>query len=684
MSASLHGVARVLPVLRRVLVACALIWIITVLTVFARRFGYPLELEWMEGGVLHQALRVTRGEALYPPPGPDFIPFLYTPLYPIVLAGLGSVFGIGFWLARAVSILATIAAGGALAYAVLGEGKPRAHALIGVGLFAGGWVFSYRWLDLARPDALYLALVAWGIAVLRRSRGSHRRALLAGLLVALAFWTKQTAASFVIASGLAAVFVAPRQLPSYVAIIALVDGGGLLVGNAMTDGLLWTYIYELHQAHAFNQERFTTKTWSMFAHAAPWLVLLVLGLSARLIHRRARPTAAGEAKWTGLAYWASIAAAAMLVSALGYATQWAEPNAFVPGVFFGALLIAVALPVGGVAEVVALTLVAAQLLFAYLVEPHFQPVQKDGLAGLSRSYRWRDVTVAIPSERQRKQAAAFRERLLATSGDVLALNRPWWSVLAGGEGHVGSMGLTDVPPATRAEIQAEIRRRVRDRDYAEIWFEGEPPVWLRRELSRGYRVQRRLQGKERVRPMSGWMSVAGTIGPYRRDQVLLVPRGERPRSPNVEVIADFEGGKLDGFSTNGRAFGGRPVRGRAGKLPMAGPYGGEYLLSSAGGAGRLLDTGEVLSGLIDLPERGALVMLLGSTGRRRGLLVEIVSSDESQRAKLTIPRGRHRLSTVRWPITPQWAGLQVRLRLEDASPEGALYLDDLWLDPKND
>jgi len=82
-------------------------WIFAALArVFLLRLGYPLDLEWMEGGTLAHALRLARGEALYAPPSVDFVSFLYTPLYPAVLCALSKVFGLSYALGRAVSILA--------------------------------------------------------------------------------------------------------------------------------------------------------------------------------------------------------------------------------------------------------------------------------------------------------------------------------------------------------------------------------------------------------------------------------------------------------------------------------------------------------------------------------------------------------------------------------------------------
>ncbi|MCA9694906.1 MAG: DUF2029 domain-containing protein [Myxococcales bacterium] len=444
------------------------------------------------------------------------------------------MFPLGLALGRVVSVAAFAAACAGAWWIVGREGKPRAHQLAAVGLMCAGFVFTYRFYDVARADTLMLALIVWGLGLWRHADARPGRAALAGLLLALAFWTKQTAALFILAAGVAGlylVFRAARRrrallaLATLVLVIAAIDGGGALVGARATGGWLWTYIYELHQTHAFNHERFTEKSWGMLLHAAPLVVALLalrggaaLTSVARAARARRWPVAAD-----GAVFWGIIAAAALLASALGYSTQWAEANAFMPAVWFGAVFVAVLLPVGR-GEPLALALVGLQLGFSLLVEPRYQPIQRDGArAGLSESYAWQDPWRTIPTPAQRRRAASLRAELSA-GPPVFALHHPMWPLLAGGDGHVGAMGIHDVPPEHRARVEAAVREQLDRVAYPVLWFEGPPPAWLRGVVRRRYRLERRVRGDDRVRPMTGFMSDAGMVTPYRREQLRYVPR----------------------------------------------------------------------------------------------------------------------------------------------------------------
>ncbi|PRQ08636.1 glycosyltransferase 87 family protein [Enhygromyxa salina] len=701
MSADAAAATRPVVWMRRVVTGLSLVWVLVIAIVFACRIGFPLELEWMEGGSLQQAWRVQHGLPVYGPPSPDFVPFLYTPLYPALVALLGVVFPLGYVLARAVSICAVIATGVALWRLCRIEAKPSAHGWLAIGLFLSGYVFCFRWLDIARGDALFLALLLWGLVLLRESEGSLERAALAGVLVALAFWTKQTAAVFVVISGVAGLLIAPRQLWAYAGTIALIDGGGVLLGQWLTDGWLWTWIYEMHQGHAFNDERFWSKTWGMFLHAEPFaagLCAVLLGLGVSVVIRRAmrlgRDALGLRTLWQGLRasrgtiYWGAMAAGGLLVSALGYSTQFAEPNAFIPGVCLCAAFLAVALPHANAeraewakwAELVGLTLVALQLGFALAVEPMYQPIQTNGVrVGLRHSYAWQDPWRTIPTGRQRANARGLRTTIEAMDGaSLLALHRPWWPIMAGGAGHVGAMGITDVTAEQRTQLQQAIRDRVASGQIQAVWIDGSVPGWLTRELS-GWTVHERRWGGQRVRPLSGWMSEAGMVTAWRGEQLLLAPPRPREVPEGVEVIADFEDGTLDGFEqVSGTAFGHGSVRSFSRKLPPLGPHGGTRLLSSAASRKLLEARGELRSPPFVLPEGGAVELSLGTTGRRKRLAAKLVS-DDGRSVSLKLPKTRLDLRPVRWVVPSEWAGVQVRLHVVDDDPKAALLVDDLWV-----
>ncbi|MEO8704396.1 MAG: hypothetical protein ABI867_30355, partial [Kofleriaceae bacterium] len=139
------------------------------------RYNYPYDLEWMEGGMLHHAQRIRDGSGIYVPPSVDFIPYLYTPLYPSLLALFGGAFGVSYTVGRAISILSLIgiAATAALQIPSRRHEHPRrgpawTGVVLGLGLFAAAYPISDGWFDLVRADTLFLLLVSTGIGALPR------------------------------------------------------------------------------------------------------------------------------------------------------------------------------------------------------------------------------------------------------------------------------------------------------------------------------------------------------------------------------------------------------------------------------------------------------------------------------------------------------------------------------------
>jgi cell shape-determining protein MreD len=184
---------RSLPWLPALLVGAVLATLIG--ATMATRLPYPYDLEWMEGAIVAHAWRLQRGLPLYPEPGPDWIPFVYPPGYPALLALAGESLGIP--VGRAVSLVGTALGLLAIAWTV-GRHAVGPHRIIAGVLaalvFLGTWVDVGAFHDLARPDALAVGLLLAAMALgFERGLGP---AALAGVLLAAAYLVKHPMAAF--------------------------------------------------------------------------------------------------------------------------------------------------------------------------------------------------------------------------------------------------------------------------------------------------------------------------------------------------------------------------------------------------------------------------------------------------------------------------------------------------------
>jgi len=232
-------------------------WFVTCFAwLMAKRIGYPYDLEWMEGGQLAHSLRILNHQPIYGPPSVDFIPYLYTPFYPILLAAISKITGLGYVLGRIVSLLSFLTA------TIMGyvfarrEGGDRATAACAMVIPVAAYVPTGQWYELARPDSLYLALVAVAVMVGWWKRHSHIGGVVTALLLVTAFFTKQTASPFMIALGIA---FSGRQLAyreiTFAVTLALTGLPLLYWANHSSQGWFWTYVFQLHQSHEFYRAR---------------------------------------------------------------------------------------------------------------------------------------------------------------------------------------------------------------------------------------------------------------------------------------------------------------------------------------------------------------------------------------------------------------------------------------------
>lgn len=208
------------------------------------RMGYPFELEWMEGGSLGQVSWIASGHKLYGPPSLEFTPWVYPPLYFYLAAAVSSVLDGGLFPLRLLSFVCSLGSIALIFAMVRGEtGSARAAALSG-GLFAATYQLGGAWFDLARSDSLFLVLLLAAFYVLRWG-GSSRAAVTAGVLLALSFFSKQTALVAALPLALYCTMVDWRRGFWFAATAAIVIAGGTLILDRWQDGWFSYYVFVL-------------------------------------------------------------------------------------------------------------------------------------------------------------------------------------------------------------------------------------------------------------------------------------------------------------------------------------------------------------------------------------------------------------------------------------------------------
>jgi hypothetical protein len=154
---------------------------------------FPYTLNYGEGPLLDQTMRLTRGDPLYPHDltQPPHTITNYPPLYIMAQAPFAAQHGAAFWYGRAISFGATIAAALCLALLVLTLTRDLVGAMAaGLAFIAVPYIFA--WSALTRIDALALACSIAGLALIVRWHDRTWGVLGGIALLTAAVYTRQT------------------------------------------------------------------------------------------------------------------------------------------------------------------------------------------------------------------------------------------------------------------------------------------------------------------------------------------------------------------------------------------------------------------------------------------------------------------------------------------------------------
>ncbi len=237
-------ISNISRVLKKSLPLFSIFFIITYLFVVFSRINYPFNLEWVEGLAVDHIKMILDGGRMYVPPSLEFIPFNYTPLYFYVSAFLSKITGVSFLPVRLLSFFSSLGCFYVIFLIVNKETERPFYGFVSAGLFAATFAASGSWFDLARPDSFYLFLILASAYYVKFGR-SVTASFAAGILISLAFLTKQSA--IVIAAPLALyyVFVNWRHAVVFSFTAFAVIGGSILLIDHLHDGWFSYYIFEL-------------------------------------------------------------------------------------------------------------------------------------------------------------------------------------------------------------------------------------------------------------------------------------------------------------------------------------------------------------------------------------------------------------------------------------------------------
>jgi hypothetical protein len=575
-----------------------------------------------------------------------------------------------YLIGRLISIagLAGIAGAAAVSFAGARQRHPgvAAGAVLALGLFAMYYPYVEGWYDLVRADTFFLFMVTAGIAGLplwaRSDRGlvGHGKVAAGAVLMALAFFCKQTGIFYVAFGGLIVVIVNWRRTPIYVAMAGVIGLGGCWLLNLATHGWFWTYVSEIHRAHDFNMDRFYLSFRNILWHApAPTIVIsatwLLVGWTA--IRRGGIPAPAQP-----FVLWSFAFALSTVVGAIGWGTEFAHFNAYIPAFLHGSLAAGAAVP----AVIACVRLLCGERRHAELLATLCALLAAVPLAVTCAVRRWQPARF-VPSAADVAAGDRLIDRLRKIDGDVWMPSHPWYLHLAGKTPHVHRMGIKDVTTRQTRTIEG-LDDKLRTHGFTAIVLDNRDLQTELPALRQYYRPALMLPDNQRPRVYTGASVVPDSI---------WIPAIPATPPSNAKVVFDFEAASwAPGWSTTGTgtAWGPGPVtESLPGQELVLGATGQRFATSMNGGDAA---TGRVTSPAFTL-DGARLAIRLGGGEDAARLRVELWV-DDAIAGTASVPKTGDSLRSVVIEIGAL-RGKRATLVLVDDSPDGHLNVDDVWL-----
>lgn len=605
--------------------------------IFLGRVRYPWDVEWLESSVLYQAYRVMSGLPTYAPPKDGYLPVMHPFGYPWLLGMLGKVVGLGYPMARALSLGCFIAAAALVVRALVRhqEGRLEGWALgaFAVGAAAAGVPLFEGFYDLVREDMLAMLLSVLAAALVDGPpKMSRRRIAVVALAITGVVYTRLPYVFFP-AWVVAFVLARHRRTGVELAITAAAFCGVVLVGLLFTSkGWYWLYTVSLVQEHRVVSERFL-RALEAVIRFAPFLAAIPPSMIALAVSRR---LSAGAVLWAGMLF------AALPAGLLPFAKVGGFANDFLPIAFL----------IGP-----ATAFVASDVIVALRRRPTLSlvvPAALFGAGALFLAIRSYDHRRYIPTPDHFRRAARLNAKVASLKGGVLSPRHPF---LPAQNGHStlewSEMPYLDMAWAGYTDLKLGSYIDRAHARYAVVT--GGETALTQRELASRYQ----LEGPIGDAP-------ATIIGSHSQLRHLLRIQDSEH---GARVLFDFEKG-LSGFTQIGDAFQIVPARGVHGVV-------GSSLLTSQNAQRGDAGKGTLLSPAFVIDRPHLAMRVAGSKG---GTRVELRIDGRTERRASSIFDAGDILLRVVWDVAALRGRVaQIAFVDTEAGSGGRLLVDHVVL-----
>lgn len=464
---------------------CAILFILVYLFASVQRLGYPYELQWMEGGMVDHVRRVMGGEPLYVTPTIDFVPYIYPPFYYYAAVLLSEILGVGFLPLRLISLLASLGAFGLVGLIVWKETGSGFPAALAAGFLAATFKISGAWMDTGRIDSLFVFLTLLA-AYQVRFAPSPAATITAGLFMALAMLTKQTALAAAGALGLYLLLTDWRRFLAFAVPVVGIVGTFTAYMEAQSGGWYRYYVFDLPGQHAWDKSKLLD-FW--LVDLAPVAVAGVFGMVylARMgvrswqeftgrMTRRGMVRHASTQDMTAFLFYALLSGAMIISAWAGRLHTGGYVNVLIPALAVIAVLfgLGVNTMLNGRLHRVAPTELPSLARTPRCVRPKALVLILCSLQFALLIYNPGDY---IPTARDRAAGDYLIERIRQIEGEVLVFHHGYLAALAGKATiYASRMAVEDVMRGTdetvKAGLQASITQALEQKRFAAILFDG--------------------------------------------------------------------------------------------------------------------------------------------------------------------------------------------------------------------